>query len=219
MTWRTHSEATSERLKKIVLANGLVNIRGLTNFWFEIDRMNEFLNLRLKLAMRFRHSSTEPLLDLFTRVALLSEYLAQVKASVEGLAGEKTNATHRMKKAQADVTRLAYHLLEERVPVDQGKRESHLKPLCYDARAMGVLEPSLQALAAQYCDRDVFVTCTVTAGEDNDKEPDVELEEGDIIDDADVEGMLPFLDNDADQDELDIDAGGGGVDDAMDLGE
>lgn len=65
LEWLTRTQATSEPLKKAILGNGLVNITGKGDSWFEIDRFNEFLNLKLKLKMRARRTSTESLDDLF----------------------------------------------------------------------------------------------------------------------------------------------------------
>lgn len=46
MTWLTHTEAVAPELRKALLANGLVNLRGAEDGWFEMDRLNEFLTSR-----------------------------------------------------------------------------------------------------------------------------------------------------------------------------
>lgn len=42
MTWLTYTAATSSKLRTALLTNGLVNLRGANDGWFEIDRLNEF---------------------------------------------------------------------------------------------------------------------------------------------------------------------------------
>ncbi|KAI5299435.1 hypothetical protein KEM55_002166 [Ascosphaera atra] len=220
MTWLTHSAATSERLKKAVLANGLVNLRGSSNSWFEIDRLNEFLNLRLKTAMRFKRTSTESLSSLFERVAKLSEYASQVKVSMEALAGERTNARHQMKKAQLDVTRLAYHLHMSGVVVDASKRESALKPPSHVARAMNNdIRAHLDRFAALYCNANAYDAGAIdTLGAELDADrhereevtdiDQIPLEARDLIDEDDYEGMRFLLDDDdISMETFDIDAG------------
>jgi uncharacterized protein DUF6589 len=43
-----HNKAASEDLQKAILANGLVNLSGAEDSWFEMNRLNEFLNLEMK---------------------------------------------------------------------------------------------------------------------------------------------------------------------------
>ncbi|KAI5297135.1 hypothetical protein KEM56_005055 [Ascosphaera pollenicola] len=91
MTWLTRTGATSEILREAILANVLVNMKRKEDSWFEIDHLNELLNLRLKTIMKFRRFSTEYPNDLFVRTALMSEYLSILKVPIELLA-EMTDA-------------------------------------------------------------------------------------------------------------------------------
>ena len=61
MTWLTSTAAADKPLQRAILANGLVNLRGSGDSWFEIDRLNEFLNLQMKIIMSARRTSTEDL--------------------------------------------------------------------------------------------------------------------------------------------------------------
>ncbi|KZZ96882.1 hypothetical protein AAP_00525 [Ascosphaera apis ARSEF 7405] len=82
MTWLLETEAASQTLKHAILANSLVNTSGRKDGFYEIDRLNEFTNYRLRLLMKSR-SSNEELKDLFRRMALSSAYTAIVKEGLE----------------------------------------------------------------------------------------------------------------------------------------
>jgi hypothetical protein len=58
MTWLTNTKAASEELQRAILANGLENLRGAEDSWFEMDRLNEFLNLEMKTLLAARRVST-----------------------------------------------------------------------------------------------------------------------------------------------------------------
>jgi hypothetical protein len=45
MTWLTQTNAAAKELQDAILANGLVNLHGTNESWFEMDRLNEFFNL------------------------------------------------------------------------------------------------------------------------------------------------------------------------------
>src|SRR5436305_2072603 len=51
MVWLTQTGAASEELQEPIWANGLVNLRGAADSWFEMDRLNEFFNLHMKILM------------------------------------------------------------------------------------------------------------------------------------------------------------------------
>jgi hypothetical protein len=103
MTWLTHTKAASLQLRTALLANGLVNLRGTHDGWFEMDRLNKFLNLKLKTLMIFRHTSTQLPHDLFCRVALMASYSADLRDVLEELFREHTNLRHHNKDASTDV--------------------------------------------------------------------------------------------------------------------
>lgn len=54
MTWLTQTKAASPELQTAILANGLVNLQGTKDGWFEMDRLNEFFNLHMKIIMATR---------------------------------------------------------------------------------------------------------------------------------------------------------------------
>ena len=108
MTWLTHTNATSPELKRAILANGLVNLRGAEDGWFEIDRLNEFFNLQMKTLMVNRRSSTQEVHLLFRRTAMSAAYSTELKQSLESAFGEYSNNRHQNKDASSDVRSLAY---------------------------------------------------------------------------------------------------------------
>lgn len=114
MTWLLETDATSDTLKHTILANGLVNTSGRKDGFYEIDRLNEFTNYRLRLLMKSR-SSNEELKDLFRRIALSSAYMSVLKEDLEALCGENTNSTHQPKDISEDIYQLAHHLHSEGV--------------------------------------------------------------------------------------------------------
>lgn len=114
MTWLTHDKAASKELRTAVLANGLVNVRGAKDGWFEMDRLNEFFNLQMKTLMTTRRSSNQTPHALFRRVALTASYCTDLQAGLEKTFGEYSNGRHQTKDASDDVHRLAYELFKTR---------------------------------------------------------------------------------------------------------
>jgi hypothetical protein len=51
ITWLTQTNAASKELQNAILANSLVNLQGTDDGWFEIDRLNKFFNLQIKILM------------------------------------------------------------------------------------------------------------------------------------------------------------------------
>jgi hypothetical protein len=129
MTWLTQTDTTSRELRTALLANGLVNIRGADDGWFEMDRLNEFFNLQMKDLMVTRRTSTQTPDALFRRVALTASYSSDLKSVLEDSFGEYSNGRHQIKDASEDVYRLAYELFKTRsVRKHATGRESAFKP-------------------------------------------------------------------------------------------
>lgn len=82
MTWLTETDAATDQLKTAILTNGLVNLRSPSDSWFEMDRLNEFLNLEMKRIMTSRRTSTQTLEELFRRTALTSSYMIELQAQM-----------------------------------------------------------------------------------------------------------------------------------------
>lgn len=165
MTWLTHTKATSHQLRTALLANGLVNLRGKGDSWFEMDRLNEFLNLKLKTLMISRRTSTESPDALFRRAALTSSYCAELQDVIEKLLGEHTNNRHQDKDASEDVYRLAYELYKTGSikKVDTG-RESLFNPIDIIDKSTGDhLDISIEKFnATKQSDEDLDNTNTIS---------------------------------------------------------
>jgi hypothetical protein len=163
MTWLTHTEAAAPELQKALLANGLVNLRGKDDSWFEMDRLNEFFNLQMKNIMATRRSSTQNLIDLFRRVALTASYCSELKSGLEMSFDGRSNGRHQVKDASEDVYRLAYHLSASRSVYNYSKgRDSGFKPLNIMSHIANELATKIEKFnASQFGDDDLDDATTV----------------------------------------------------------
>jgi hypothetical protein len=116
------TEAASPELKQAILANSLVNLQGKEDTWFEIDLLNELLNLSLKEILWTRRNSTFSLDLLFQRCALTASYTGELRACIERLFGENTNSSHTAKEHAVDVRNLAYEMSKDSM-IKRTKRE------------------------------------------------------------------------------------------------
>lgn len=114
MTWLTQTAAADGSLQLAVLANGLVNLRGAEDSWFEIDRLNEFFNLQMKTLMATRRTSTIDCAELFRRTALTGSYCTSLKIAIEATFGEYSNGRHQAKDASREVRHLAYQIAKSK---------------------------------------------------------------------------------------------------------
>lgn len=146
MTWLTQTDATSHELRTALLANGLVNIRGAADSWFEMDRLNEFFNLHMRDLMATRRTSTQTPHDLFRRTALTASYCSDLKSELENSFGEYSNGRHHVKDASEDVFRLGYELFKTRsVRKHTTGRDSAFKPAdILSLAAGGILFDSIE---------------------------------------------------------------------------
>ena len=129
MTWLTQTDAADKPLQSAILANGLVNLRGTKDGWFEMDRLNEFFNLQMKTLMATRRTSTIDCADLFRRTALTGSYCTDLKETMEAAFGEHSNTRHQIKDASQEVRHLAYQIAVSRsISKYIGGRSSPFQP-------------------------------------------------------------------------------------------
>jgi hypothetical protein len=129
MTWLTHTPAADEVLRRAILANGLVNLSGKATSWFEIDRLNEFFNLDMKILLATRRTSSLEITSLFQRTALTASYCTDLRSAIEKLFGEYTNGRHQAKDVSEDVRNLAWEIHNSKSIHKYIKgRESAFKP-------------------------------------------------------------------------------------------
>ena len=110
MAWLTGTPAADEELQRAILANGLVNLRGAEDGWFEMDRLNEFFNLQMKILMSTRRTSSVDIATLFRNTALTASYCTDLKESIEQAFGEHTKGAHTAKDVCDDVRNLAFQI-------------------------------------------------------------------------------------------------------------
>jgi hypothetical protein len=138
MTWVTQTPATSPELQRAILADGLVNIRGADDSWFEIDRLNEFFNLQMKILMATRRTSSLDVTPMFQRMALTASYCTELKTSLESEFGEYSNGRHQMKDISMDVRNLAHEIARSgSIQKHTGGRETQFKPTDILSRGVG----------------------------------------------------------------------------------
>ena len=160
MTWLTHTRAADAELQKAILANGLVNLRGAEDSWFEMDRLNEFFNLQMKNLMATRRTSTIDVATLFRHTALTASYSTDLKEVIEQAFGEYTNARHQEKDASNDVRNLAFEIYRSSsIEKHERGRDSPFQPSDIVTRGCelivnGVTRFNQQVVHGQWADED-----------------------------------------------------------------
>ncbi|KAH7394801.1 hypothetical protein BKA66DRAFT_606463 [Pyrenochaeta sp. MPI-SDFR-AT-0127] len=150
MTWLTRTDAASKELQNAILANGLVNLRSADDGWFEMDRLNEFFNLQMKVLMATRRTSTIDIADLFRRTALAASYCTDLKVAMEAAFGEYSNARHQIKDASREVRYLAYQIAASRSITKHARaRSSPFQPTDILQRGVKLLNNGVKDSTAQ----------------------------------------------------------------------
>lgn len=108
MTWLTQANAAESPLQDAILANELVNLGGARDSHFEMDRLNELLNLEFRSLVALRRTSTEEISELFRRAALGATYCTDLKVDFEATFGKYSNGRHQAKDASSEVRNLAF---------------------------------------------------------------------------------------------------------------
>lgn len=114
MAWLTQTNAATHELQTAILANGLVNLRGCPDTWFEIDRLNEFFNLQMKNIMVSRRSSTLDPTALFQNTALTASYYHNLRIALERAFNQYIHGRHTDKDVRHDIQGLARILVKSK---------------------------------------------------------------------------------------------------------
>lgn len=114
MTWLTQIDAAEPVIRDAILANELVNLRGANYSHFEMDRLNELLNLEFRSLVALRRTSTEEISELFRRAALGATYNTDLKVEFEATFGKHSNGRHQVKDASSEVRNLALQIFRSR---------------------------------------------------------------------------------------------------------
>lgn len=161
MTWLTGTPAADEELQRAILANGLVNLRGAEDSWFEMDRLNEFFNLQMKTLMSTRRTSSIDTATLFRNTALTASYCTDLKESIERAFGEHTKSAHTAKDVSDDVRNLAFQIYNSgSVNKHKKGRDSLFQPPDIVSRGCqvlvnGVMRFNKQVVQRRWTDDDV----------------------------------------------------------------
>jgi hypothetical protein len=144
MTWLTQTDAASKELQDAILANGLANLRGTNDGWFEMDRLYEFFNLQMKVLMATR-TSTIDTTELFRRTALTASYCTDLKTAIEAAFGEYSNGRHQIKDASWEVRHLAYQIAVSRSITKHTRgRSSPFQPMDILQRGVNLLNAGVK---------------------------------------------------------------------------
>jgi len=161
MTWLTQTSAADEELQRAILANGLVNLRGAEDSWFEMDRLNEFFNLQMKILMATRRTSSIDVATLFRTTALTASYCTDLKESIEQAFGEYSNSAHTAKNVSDDGRNLAFQIYSSGSLDKHAKgRDSSFQPPDIVSRGCallgnGVARFNKQATRGRWVDEDL----------------------------------------------------------------
>jgi hypothetical protein len=168
MTWLTQTDAADKMLQDAILANGLVNLRGTEDGWFEMDRLNEFFNLQMKILMATRRASTIDTTELFRRTALTASYCNDLKVAIEAAFGEYSNGRHQIKDASREVRHLAYQIAASRSITKYSRgRSSSFQPKDILQQGIKLLNSSVKrfnnkVIDGQWADEDDLSNMTTT---------------------------------------------------------
>jgi len=161
MTRLTQTPAADTELQHAVLANGLVNLHGAEDSGFEMDRLNEFLNLHLKILMSTRRTSSIDVATLFRNTALTASYCTDLKESIEQAFGEHTISAHTAKNVSDDVRNLGFQIYSSgSVRKRKNGRDSPFQPpdivtRGYDLLHNGVARFNKQVVQGKRVDEDL----------------------------------------------------------------
>jgi hypothetical protein len=136
--------AASPALQHAILANSIVNHRGLRDSHFEKDRELEFLNKFIKESRVRNHSSNKPARDLLVKSALISPQSMLLTARFAGQAKYKDRTRHPEKSASEDVLLLTKRLWDKSINPRRG-RQSRFVARDFLSVGMRNLEKSLQS--------------------------------------------------------------------------
>jgi len=134
---------STPELQKAILSNSLVNLRGLSNTWFEMDRLVEFHNGNMKNLFHARRGSTINLEQLFKNYALSSAYINNLREDLYQIFNLRKNNEQTEKNAQRDIVAMAERLSVASVRFRAGRT---IRYPAIDATAIGALRIASDAL-------------------------------------------------------------------------
>ena len=103
MLHATDSPAATVVLQDAILANSLVNLKGLKNSSFPTDKLLELLNLNLKTFQRERSQFSKNSDELLAMWAINGPYFLSLQTSFESMLGGKNSGNHPEKQGSEDL--------------------------------------------------------------------------------------------------------------------
>jgi hypothetical protein len=104
------TEAAAPTLQRAILANGLVNLEGADDSWFEIDRLVEIHNGTLKMIFNHRRGSAITVQYLMEKCALNSTFFRAIVEEMESFFSVGSSNEHSVGSAQLDISLMARDL-------------------------------------------------------------------------------------------------------------
>lgn len=114
--------AATPALQQAILANGLINLRGRPDSWFEFDRLVEFHNGTLKELLTARRTSSLNLDYIFRYLSLNSSTFFTIQDCIDGIFGLLRNSNHTTKSAQFDIRIMAERLYGDSMALHNGRK-------------------------------------------------------------------------------------------------
>src|SRR5947199_7873051 len=114
--------ASQALLTRAILSNGLVNLRGYPDSYFETDRLVELHNGNMKELFNTKRGSSITLEHLFRNYSLNSAYLKNMSGEVKRFFGTRSSSDHSPKSAQTDIRLMAKRLAMSSVVCTQRRR-------------------------------------------------------------------------------------------------
>jgi len=123
LKWLTSTKACDPILRKAILSNSLINPHDGLDTWHEVDLNIELYNLSLKELLYVRKNSTFDIDHLFRTTALTTDFVTDLRKSIETTVGHRQNNTHTVKSPADDIHALAYYLSKDSVRLRRGGRK------------------------------------------------------------------------------------------------
>jgi hypothetical protein len=107
LTW---TKAAAPELRRAILANSLVNLRGRQDFFFEADRLVELHNGNMKMLLAAKCHASFDVHYVFRNFSLNSSYFEHIRNVINNNFGSKGGSAHPPKGAGDDIWDMANKL-------------------------------------------------------------------------------------------------------------
>jgi len=145
--WQLVSTDTCKpALQRAILANGFVNNQGKADTFFEVDRLNELLNLELKSLLRARGNSTFNVETIFKSSVSTLPYTAPLRTTIERAFRVHINNAHTVKGgARMEILSLADAIALDSIVRRQTRSVAHYATALLQVGAERLIRGTLEA--------------------------------------------------------------------------